>query len=95
MAAAREDRPAPPEADSPQEREPLADLPSLQARAQRLRELHRGDLLVLTNAWDAASAAVVVEAGFPVVATAGNAVAAMLGYPDGEGAPWPEMFAAA
>jgi 2-methylisocitrate lyase-like PEP mutase family enzyme len=72
-----------------------ADLPALQARAQRLRELHSGELLVLPNAWDAASAAVVVEAGFPVVATASNAVAAMLGYPDGEGAPWPEMFAAA
>ncbi|GIG68724.1 2-methylisocitrate lyase-like PEP mutase family enzyme [Phytomonospora endophytica] len=52
-------------------------------------------MLVLPNAWDATSAAVVVEAGFPVVATASNAIAAMLGYPDGEGAPWQEMFAAA
>ncbi|MEU6234766.1 isocitrate lyase/phosphoenolpyruvate mutase family protein [Kitasatospora sp. NPDC047058] len=52
-------------------------------------------MLVLPNAWDATSAQIVVEAGFPVVATASNAVAAMLGYPDGEGAPWQEMFAAA
>ncbi|MEV0715012.1 isocitrate lyase/phosphoenolpyruvate mutase family protein [Asanoa sp. NPDC050611] len=65
------------------------------ARAERLRELHSGDLLVLPNAWDAASASTVVEAGFPVVATASAAVSAMLGYPDGEGAPWQEMFAAA
>jgi 2-methylisocitrate lyase-like PEP mutase family enzyme len=67
----------------------------LKARAERLRELHGGEMLVLPNAWDAASATVVVEAGFPVVATASAAVSAVLGYPDGEGAPWQEMFAAA
>jgi 2-methylisocitrate lyase-like PEP mutase family enzyme len=72
-----------------------ADVPDLKARAERLRELHSGDLLVLPNVWDATSAAIVAEAGFPAVATASNAVAAMLGYPDGEGAPWQEMFAAA
>jgi 2-methylisocitrate lyase-like PEP mutase family enzyme len=72
-----------------------ADVPDLRARAERLRELHSGDLLVLPNVWDATSAAIVAEAGFPAVATASNAVAAMLGYPDGEGAPWQEMFAAA
>lgn len=73
----------------------VTDLTDLPARAQRLRELHRGELLVLPNAWDASSAAIVADAGFPAVATASNAVAAMLGYPDGEGAPWQEMFAAA
>lgn len=71
------------------------DASVLKARAATLRELHSKDLLVLPNTWDAASAQVVVEAGFPVVATASNAIAAMLGYPDGEGAPWEEMFAAA
>jgi 2-methylisocitrate lyase-like PEP mutase family enzyme len=50
---------------------------------------------VLPNVWDAASAKIVVAAGFPVVATASAAITAMLGYPDGEGAPWAEMFAAA
>jgi 2-methylisocitrate lyase-like PEP mutase family enzyme len=67
----------------------------LKVRAERLRELHGGEMLVLPNVWDAASATVVVEAGFPVVATASAAVSAVLGYPDGEGAPWQEMFAAA
>ena len=71
------------------------DVSELKARADKLRELHSGELLVLPNAWDAASATIVVEAGFPVVATASAAVSAMLGYPDGEGAPWQEMFAAA
>jgi 2-methylisocitrate lyase-like PEP mutase family enzyme len=72
----------------------------LQKQANQLRELHRCDLhsgepLLLPNVWDAASARIVVEAGFPAVATASAAITAMLGYPDGEGAPWAEMFAAA
>jgi 2-methylisocitrate lyase-like PEP mutase family enzyme len=68
----------------------------LKAHADRLRELHHADeMLVLPNVWDAASAKIVAEAGFPVVATASAAISAMLGYPDGEGAPWQEMFAAA
>lgn len=67
----------------------------LKAHAERLRELHSGEMLVLPNVWDAASATVVADAGFPVVATASAAVSAALGYPDGQGAPWQEMFAAA
>ncbi|MBW8485920.1 isocitrate lyase/PEP mutase family protein [Actinomadura parmotrematis] len=61
-----------------------------------LRALHRpGDPVVLANVWDAGSARVVEEAGHPAVATASAAISAMLGYPDGEGAPAGEMFAAA
>ena len=67
----------------------------LREQAEQLRELHQGELLMLPNVWDAASARIVVEAGFPAVATASAAITAMLGYPDGEGAPWAEMFAAA
>lgn len=68
----------------------------LKANAEQLRALHHGDrMLVLPNVWDAASAAIVAEAGFPAVATASAAISAMLGHPDGEGAPWQEMFAAA
>jgi len=68
----------------------------LKAHADRLRELHHArEMLVLPNVWDAASAKIVAGAGFPVVATASAAISAMLGYPDGEGAPWQEMFAAA
>jgi 2-methylisocitrate lyase-like PEP mutase family enzyme len=72
-----------------------ADVRDLKARAERLRELHGEEMLVLPNVWDAASATIVAEAGFPAVATASAAISAMLGYPDGEGAPWQEMFAAA
>jgi 2-methylisocitrate lyase-like PEP mutase family enzyme len=71
-------------------------LTDLKTRATRLRDLHHGeDMLILPNVWDAASAAIVADAGFPAVATASHAIADMLGYPDGEGAPGQEMFAAA
>src|SRR5258708_5156659 len=63
--------------------------------AARLRALHAGsEPLILPNAWDAASARAVVEAGFPVVATTSSGVAAALGWADGEGTPSDEMFAA-
>ncbi|EID55526.1 isocitrate lyase/PEP mutase family protein [Saccharomonospora xinjiangensis] len=64
--------------------------------AARLRALHvPGTPVVLPNAWDADTARAVVEAGFPVVATSSVAVAASLGYSDGECAPADEMLAAA
>jgi 2-methylisocitrate lyase-like PEP mutase family enzyme len=68
----------------------------LKAHAVRLRDLHHAEeMLVLPNAWDAASAKIVAAAGCPAVATSSAATAAQLGHPDGQGAPWPEMFAAA
>ncbi|MDA2808973.1 isocitrate lyase/PEP mutase family protein [Nocardiopsis suaedae] len=64
--------------------------------AARLRDLHKpGDPLLLPNVWDAASASIVEEAGFPALATASAAIAAMLGHDDHEGAPAEEMLAAA
>jgi 2-methylisocitrate lyase-like PEP mutase family enzyme len=51
--------------------------------AAQLRGLHRpGEPLLLANAWDAASAAYVEEAGFPAVATSSAAVADTEGWPD-------------
>jgi 2-methylisocitrate lyase-like PEP mutase family enzyme len=72
----------------------VSETADLAALAERLRALHQGELLVLPNVWDAASARVVADAGFPAIATASAAITAMLGHPDGEGAPWQEMFAA-
>lgn len=63
--------------------------------AAALRALHvPGTPLMLPNAWDAASAQAVEAAGFPAVATGSVAVAASLGYSDGEDAPVDEMLAA-
>jgi 2-methylisocitrate lyase-like PEP mutase family enzyme len=67
----------------------------LAADAERLRGLHRpGSPLILPNAWDAASARVVADAGFPVVATTSSGVANSLGWADGQHTPPDEMFAA-
>jgi 2-methylisocitrate lyase-like PEP mutase family enzyme len=63
--------------------------------AARFLALHRGpDILLLCNAWDAASARVVEAAGFPAVATTSAGVANSLGFPDGEAAPFAEVVAA-
>lgn len=68
----------------------------LAQRADRLRALHYGDTpLVLPNVWDAASAKLAAEAGFPALATGSASVAETLGYADHEAAPPTEMFAAA
>jgi 2-methylisocitrate lyase-like PEP mutase family enzyme len=73
----------------------ISDVVDLPARAEGLRDLHGQGMLVLPNAWDAASAVIMAEAGFPAVATSSAAIAAMLGHPDGDRAPWRDMFAAA
>jgi 2-methylisocitrate lyase-like PEP mutase family enzyme len=68
----------------------------LASRCELLRSLHvPGTPLLLPNAWDAATARAVVEAGFPVGATTSAGVAASLGYEDHQDAPAAEMLAAA
>jgi len=65
------------------------------AKAVLLRKLHHGPrILVLPNAWDAASARVFEDAGFPAIATTSSGVSAALGYADGENTPRDEMVAA-
>jgi len=50
------------------------------------RVLHRpGRPLLLPNAWDFASAAALVDAGFPAIGTTSLGVAAAHGLPDGQG----------
>jgi len=67
----------------------------LVAKANALRRFHTaGPLLVLPNAWDAASARLFVEAGFPALATTSAGVAFTLGYADGERISRAEMLAA-
>lgn len=63
-------------------------------RAQRFRQLHdRSRVLLLPNAWDAASARVFASLGFDAVATTSGGVAWSLGYPDGEQMPLAEAIA--
>ena len=64
-------------------------------KAESLRGLHKGPrILILPNAWDAASARLVEAEGFPAIATTSAGVAAALGYPDGGVVPSNEMIEA-
>ncbi|MFF1656320.1 isocitrate lyase/phosphoenolpyruvate mutase family protein [Streptomyces sp. NPDC058255] len=78
---------------------PVESEPRRTARSEveAFRALHQGrlpgDPLVLPGPWDAASARVFVDAGFPALATPSAGVAASLGYEDGA-TPAEEMFAA-
>jgi 2-methylisocitrate lyase-like PEP mutase family enzyme len=56
-----------------------------QERAEAFHRLHiDGGILVLVNAWDAASARLFEQAGSPAIATTSAGMAWSLGYPDGE-----------
>lgn len=59
-----------------------------QALAEQLRQWHRQPpILLLPNAWDAASARIFAHLGFRAIATTSSGVAAANGYPDGERMP--------
>src|SRR6266571_4675236 len=59
--------------------------PGQKEKAFQLLRLHsEPPILILANAWDAASARVFEQAGFRAIATTSSGVAAALGYPDGE-----------
>ncbi|MFJ8039540.1 isocitrate lyase/phosphoenolpyruvate mutase family protein [Kitasatospora sp. NPDC096147] len=53
-----------------------------QARAAALRELHKDGVLVLPNAWDAGSAALIARAGVKAIATTSGGVSWAQGKPD-------------
>lgn len=62
--------------------------PGTDSIAEQLRALHApGELLVLANAWDAASARLSEEAGARAVATSSAALAWAHGYADGQALP--------
>jgi 2-methylisocitrate lyase-like PEP mutase family enzyme len=57
---------------------------SQRAKAERLRALHGSGVLVLPNAWDACSAALIAQAGAKAIATTSGGVAWSAGRADGE-----------
>lgn len=65
-------------------------------RARAFRAMHaRGQrVLLLPNAWDAASARLFAQRGFAAIATTSGGMAWSLGYADGEHAPLAEVVAA-
>lgn len=65
------------------------------SQAATFKQLHAGpQILVLPNAWDAASAALMEDAGAKAVATSSAAVAWAHGYADGDLLPVPTLLAA-
>ncbi len=63
------------------------------AKAELLRKLHHGDrAVVFPNVWDATSARVVEELGYPALATTSAGIANMLGYADGQNISRDEML---
>ena len=55
------------------------------SRAEAFRRLHFGtDAITSAKACDHASAAMIVRAGLPVIATTGAGIAFARGFPDGE-----------
>lgn len=62
-------------------------------RYEQFKALHiSGDMLLLPNAWDVPSALAFQKAGFGAIGTTSWAIAAMLGYKDGENIPFDEML---
>jgi 2-methylisocitrate lyase-like PEP mutase family enzyme len=68
------------------------DIQAQRAKAEAFRQMHdRSRILLLPNAWDAASARIFEDAGFSAVATTSAGVAYTAGYPDGEAIPRDDM----
>ena len=62
-------------------------------KTEAFRALHQGKILILPNAWDAASARIVQQAGCSAIATTSAGIAFTLGYPDGQRISREEMLA--
>src|SRR4051812_32062523 len=61
--------------------------------SEKLNELHHGDSpLLLANAWNVKSAQIIEKAGFQAIATSSGAIAASMGYADGEKMPFEEVL---
>lgn len=64
-------------------------------KAEAFLALHsRPEPLLLANVWDAASARIIEDAGFPAIATSSAGIAFALGHPDGQKISRGEMLAA-
>lgn len=73
----------------------MSTLEQQQEKAIAFRAMHScSEILILPNVWDAASARIIEEAGFPALATTSAGIAFAMGYPDGEKISRDEMLAA-
>lgn len=71
------------------------DMNLLQAKAAAFTALHEApEILVLPNCWDAGSAKILADAGFPAIATTSAGIAFSQGYADGHNISRKEICAA-
>jgi 2-methylisocitrate lyase-like PEP mutase family enzyme len=69
------------------------DITDQRTRAEAFSQMHhRSSILVLANAWDAASARIFEDAGFSAIATTSAGLSYTAGYPDGEAIPRADML---
>jgi len=67
--------------------------PQQKEKAGVFRKLHtEGNVLLLANVWDVASARIVEDAGFPAIATSSAGIAFAQGFPDGQKIPPERML---
>jgi 2-methylisocitrate lyase-like PEP mutase family enzyme len=65
----------------------------MESKFETFKKLHTADrLFILPNAWNPESAMLIEQCRYPAVGTSSAAVAAGLGYPDGEGMPFEDYF---
>ena len=63
-------------------------------KAEAFRKMHvEGEILLLPNVWDVASARIIGAAGFPAIATSSAGIAFAQGFPDGQKIPPERMLA--
>jgi 2-methylisocitrate lyase-like PEP mutase family enzyme len=68
--------------------------PQQKEKAEVFRKLHtEGNVLLLANVWDVASARIVEDARFPAIATSSAGIAFAQGFPDGQKIPAERMLA--
>jgi len=68
--------------------------PEQRQKAEVFRKLHtEGDVLLLANVWDVASARLIEDAGFPAIASTSAGIAFAQGFPDGQKIPPERMLA--
>jgi 2-methylisocitrate lyase-like PEP mutase family enzyme len=68
--------------------------PEQRQKAEAFRKLHtEGEVVLLPNIWDVASARIIEEAGFPAIATSSAGIAFAQGFPDGQKIPRDRMLA--
>ena len=73
---------------------PRMSNPEQKQKAEVFRKLHtEGDVLLLANVWDVASARLIEDAGFPAIATSSAGIAFAQGFPDGQKIPPERMLA--